>query len=421
MELLVCDSKNRIYPIKHLEPAGMEAGHFFRLDTKDLIKLPRGSQLFTLPDRRPVGYDPSSKSFVAPEEKLFAVGAFVSPGHTTTHSAAYMELDKPKLLPLFSYAAVAIHKGKYYTAAIKVDDDTRHDCTLIDIAKVKIGVKALRKKFPKNRLVRHLEDCALKYGCAGAQNFFLGKHEGPLPSSPYCNAVCLGCISYQPRKLCSETQPRIKFIPEPQEIAEIALFHMDRVKDTIVSFGQGCDGEPLIVGDVLVEAVKLIRAKRSDNMINVNTNGSRPDIVSRLFDAGLDSIRVSMNSARIEYYSRYYKPIGYAFHDVLASIKIAKKKGGFVSLNYLTMPGFTDTEPELAAVSKLIEKYHIDMIQWRNLNYDPMEYFKEIDIAVDRSDILGVRSMMQSLEKRFPKLIFGYFNPSRGKIRAVVD
>jgi MoaA/NifB/PqqE/SkfB family radical SAM enzyme len=411
MQLLVCDSKDRIYPIPHLEAPGMAASHVFRLANKDFIPLPHGSQIFVLPQRVPVGYDHWTRSFVSPDENYSAVAAFLSPGYTVTHSSAYHETGKPKILPLYSYAAVGLHKGKYYAAAIKVDNDTRHDCTLIDMRKVAQGVKELRRAFPRNRLVRHLEGCALKYGCAGAQNFFLGKHEGPLPSSPFCNAVCLGCISFQPRKKCPEAQPRIKFVPKPEEIAEVALFHIARVKNTVVSFGQGCDGEPLLVGDVIERAIKLIRIGTQDGVININTNGSRPDIVSRLFDAGLDSIRVSTNSAREKYYTKYYKPRRYKYSDVLNTLKVSKKMGGFISLNYLTMPGFTDSIDEVSSLEKLIGKYKVDMIQWRNLNYDPVKYFSEIQAMVKREDVLGIRNVMKSLKVKYPKLRYGYFNP----------
>jgi molybdenum cofactor biosynthesis enzyme MoaA len=134
--------------------------------------------------------------------------------------------------------------------------------------------------------------------------------------------------------------------------------------------------------------------------------------MSLLFDAGLNSIRVSMNSVRQEYYDRYYKPAGYTFKDVLRSIRIAKKKNGFVSINYLTMPGFTDSEDEYKALKRFIEAYKIDMIQWRNLNFDPLAYFKIIKCSVLPSDMIGVRQMIASLQKSFLLLKMGYYNPA---------
>ena len=142
----------------------------------------------------------------------------------------------------------------------------------------------------------------------------------------------------------------------------------------------------------------------------MNTNASYPGAIARLFDSGLDSIRVSLNSAREEYYTRYYRPKDYSFGDVLKSIKAAKNRDGFVSLNYLSMPGFTDSKDEISAFMKLIEKARIDMVQWRNLNYDPLRYFKELDISVKAEEMIGIKETIGLLKKDFPAVRMGYFN-----------
>ncbi|MEE8359341.1 MAG: radical SAM protein, partial [Candidatus Omnitrophota bacterium] len=370
-EIVVSDKKGNIYNIPHVEGSGMKGGSFFRLRQTDLIKLPHGSELFMLPDRFAVAYDPASERFTA-LDGFFAVAAFISPGFTIEYNASYIEAGKPKMLPLFSYGAVVFYKSEFYVAATRVDKENRQDLRFMDIGRARRNVKRLRKVFPKNRLIRHLEGCAFLYGCPAAKNFFLNRYEAPLPTSPYCNAGCIGCISYQPRKGCLATQPRIKFTPTAEEIAQTALYHMENVKDPVVSFGQGCEGEPLLAHKVIEKAIRLIRGRRGKGMINMNTNASLPEAISTLFDAGLDSIRVSLNSARRLYYERYYKPRGYGFNDVKRSIRNAKKRGGFVSINYLVSPGFTDTKDELRALKGLIRRENIDMIQWRNLNFDPL-------------------------------------------------
>ena len=394
---------------RQLEAAGMKAGRFFKLSAADLIKLPLGSEIFKLPDRIAIAYDPAQLKFVEDKDNS-PIAAFLPPGYTVTYNSAYKEIGMPRILPLFSYAACALRKGDIYAAAVRVDRSPCHDSRFMDMASVKKSTARLIKFFPGNRLVKHLKDCALCYGCPNAKNFFLSRYEAPLPVSPSCNAKCAGCISYQPDKECLPAQPRIKFIPKPEELAEIALFHIDRVRKPIVSFGQGCEGEPLLCADVIEDAIKLIRQKSAKGVINMNTNGSSPRAVARLFDAGLDSIRVSLNSAREKYYTRYYKPQGYAFKDVMRSIDIAKNKKGFVSVNYLTMPGFTDSKDEFAAFKKFIEKRHIDMIQWRNLNYDPLRYFKELKMTADAEGMLGIKEIIGSLKREFPDLRMGYFN-----------
>ena len=423
-QLLVADRKGRIYPIPEMSPCGMKAGLFFKLSVKDLIELPSGSELFIMPDRLAVGYDARSKTFIEIDKnhysksECFAVSAFVSPGYTITYNSCYVDKKNARLLPLFSYAAVCLYKGKFYVAAIRVDKELRQDLRFMDISKIKAGIKKTRKLFPKNRLFRHLEKCALCYSCPAAKNLFLSRYEAPLPTSPYCNSRCIGCISYQPDKRCSVTQPRIGFIPSPEEISEVALFHIDNVKDPVVSFGQGCEGEPLLAGDAIEKAIKIIRKRTKKGIINLNTNASKPLIVKRLFSAGLNSIRVSLNSAQKEYYDRYYKPKGYIFRDVIRSVKEAKAAGGFVSINYLSIPGFTDSENEFRAFNGLISANKVDMIQLRNLNIDPAYYFKSIRFSAERDELLGMREIVKMLKNRFPHLILGYFNPSRQRIKA---
>jgi len=260
-QLLLSDKKGRVYSHPELEATGMEAGYLSRLGAKYLIKLPPGSRLFMMPDRAPVGYDRAVDNFKIPEDKHFAVGAHLTPGHTAIYSTAYKAIARPRPLPLFSYAAAALYKNEIFAAAMRVDKDCRHDPRFIDMARVRKNIAAFRKVFASNRLVRHLERCAISYGCAGAQNFFLSRYECPLPTSPSCNAACAGCISYQKEKIRAVSQPRIKFVPTPDEVAEIALFHIGKVRDPIASFGQGCEGEPLMAADVIERSIKIIRRK----------------------------------------------------------------------------------------------------------------------------------------------------------------
>jgi pyruvate-formate lyase-activating enzyme len=408
--LFVSDKKGRIFDIPGIEAAGMKAGCFFRLNREDFIKMPEASSLFMLPGRSPVGYNGLTSEFEA-LEGYFAVAAFIAPAFTGTYNSAFKEINNPNILPLFCYTAAAYYKGGIYAAAIRIDRSSRHDPKCIDMDSVAENAKKIKKLLPANRLVRHLADCALVHGCPGAQNFFLSRQECPLPASNSCNASCAGCISYQKSKNIIATQPRIKFTPYPEELAEIALFHSRNVKNSVLSFGQGCEGEPLLQADLLERSIRLIRNRTKTATININTNASKPKAIALLFDSGLNSIRVSMNSAREKYYNRYYRPSGYTFKDVLSSIRIAKKKKGFVSINYLTMPGFTDSKAEYAALKKFIEAYKIDMIQWRNMNFDPLAYFKIIKCSVRPGDMIGVKQMIQSLQRSFPCLKMGYYNP----------
>jgi len=284
-------------------------------------------------------------------------------------------------------------------------------------AKVRAGINSLRRRMPANRLIRHLETCALSYGCPAGKNFFLGRYEAPLPTAVTCNARCLGCLSLQKNSGISCTQERIAFTPTAEEIAEVALYHIGRVKKAVVSFGQGCEGEPLSASRVIAPAIRLIRAETGRGTINLNTNASRPVDVGRLCDAGLDSLRVSLNSVRRECYEAYFRPKGYGFADVLRSIDTALEKGKFVSINYLNCPGFTDTPEEAEAFLSFLEDHPIHMIQWRNLNYDPIRYWKAMDAAAPLGEPIGMQDLIQGIRDSHPGLKFGYFNPPKEKFK----
>ena len=279
------------------------------------------------------------------------------------------------------------------------------------LEKVKKGVSLFKKKLPRNKLARHLEKCALTYGCPAAKNFFIGRYEAPLPSSPKCNARCLGCLSLQSAQKISHCQDRISFMPSADEIAEIALNHLGRVKNGVVSFGQGCEGEPLLAAEVIGPAIELIRRRVPHGTINMNTNGSLPSVLKSLFDVGLDSIRVSLNSVRKPCYEAYFRPKGYDFSNVIESIALGIKKERHVAINYLNMVGFTDTPEEKSALMEFLGTHPIHQIQWRNLNYDPIRYWQVMDSVARHGSAEGMQHFLQQVKSNFPQIRHGYFNP----------
>ena len=183
------------------------------------------------------------------------------------------------------------------------------------------------------------------------------------------------------------------------------------MRDGVVSFGQGCEGEPLLFADALVDAVRRIRAETSRGTVHLNSNASKPDAVRALRAAGLDSLRASLNSPRPDVYAAYYQPRGYAFADVAESLRVVVRSGGHAALNLLCFPGLTDTEAELEALSALIGDTGLHMVQLRNLNIDPDLYRASLPAGrVGKGR--GMRWLRVALAKRFPRLRFGYFNPA---------
>jgi pyruvate-formate lyase-activating enzyme len=164
---------------------------------------------------------------------------------------------------------------------------------------------------------------------------------------------------------------------------------------------------------VLVDAVRRIRAETARGTVHLNSNASKPDAVRALCDAGLDSLRASLNSPRPEVYAAYYQPRGYAFADVEESLRSVVRSGGHASVNLLCFPGVTDTEEELEALSELVERTGLQMLQLRNLNIDPDLYRGSLPpSALGKGR--GMRWLRAALARRFSRLRFGYFNPAAG-------
>ena len=416
-KLVYADDSGQIYDHPYLEMAGSSGGTWQQVDESFLIPLPPGSELFLLPDRVPVGYDRDNQRFAElgespldPGQTVQAVAAFMAPAHTQILTAAYHSEDNAPVLPLFSYTAVGWKEGQFVVAGVRVDPLIRQDIDQFDLEALNKKASRALARQRHNRLIQHLGTCALTYGCPAAKNYFLARWEAPLPTSPQCNAACLGCISLQEDTGVCASQDRIAFVPSPDEIAEVAVGHLQKATEPLVSFGQGCEGEPLLQGKTLAAAIKLIRQQTGSGTINLNTNGSLPRTIAQLQDSGLDSIRVSLNSAREDYYNQYYQPRGYSFADVKSSLQSMKTRGGFVSINLLILPGVTDEEEEVEALVRLIDDTDIDLIQMRNLNIDPELYLRSIGYRAT-SRKLGILQMMQRISELHPQVKVGYFNP----------
>ena len=415
--ILYSDGKGNIFEDSSLYVTGRSGWDALPVPTDEWIELPEGGQLYELPGRRGIGIDVKTGEMRLCE-KGWAVAAFIPPAHTGLYLAAYETSDNAPTLPLFCYTAAGWFDNKFYVPAVRIEEDIRQECKGFDINKVESGVDKLLAAYPHNRLVSHLaNNCALTYHCPAARNFFIGRWECPIPSSPACNANCVGCISFQPEdETIVATQDRLSFKPTAHEIIEYTVPHLESAPFPIVSFGQGCEGEPLLMWETIRESIIEIRKHTKKGSININTNGSKPDAVRALCEAGLDSIRVSTNSARREIYTPYYRPNNYEFEDIIESLKVVRSFGGWTSINYFVFPGMTDSVEEYEALRKLIQETDLCMIQWRNFNIDPDWYMGKINVT-ETSETLGVKQLMQLIKEEFPHLKYGYYNPPMERIK----
>jgi pyruvate-formate lyase-activating enzyme len=415
--VLYSDGKGNIFEDSSLYSTGRSGWDALPVPTEGWIELPDGGSLYELPGRRGIGIDVKTGEMRLCT-KGFAVAAFIPPAHTGLYLAAYeTEKDAPTL-PLFCYTAVGWHDDKFFVPAVRIEQDVRQESAGYNSDKIKNGAHYLLEAYPQNRLVKHLmENCCMTYNCPAARNFALSRWECPVPSSPACNANCIGCISFQPQEeSIPSTQDRLTFKPMAEEIVEFTVPHLQTAPYPIVSFGQGCEGEPLLMWETIRESIIEMRKHTKRGSININTNGSKPDAVKALCKAGLDSIRVSINSARKNIYEAYYRPNNYQFEDIVESLKVVRSYGGWASINYFVFPGMTDSVDEYEALRKLISETDLTMIQWRNFNIDPDWYLGRIGVT-ETGEFLGVKQLMELIQEEFPHVKFGYFNPSMERIK----
>jgi len=419
--ILYSDGDGNIFEDVSLYACGRSGWDAVPVESSEWILLPEGGSLYELPGRRGIGMDVETGEMRLCE-KGWAVAAFIPPAHTGLYLSAYETGPDAPTLPLFCYTAAGWFNEKFYVPAVRIEQDIRQEARGYDATHILSGANHLLQSYPHNRLVKHLmENCCNTYHCPAARNLSLGRWECPVPVSPACNANCIGCISFQPQEeTIHSTQDRLTFRPTAEEIVEFTVPHLQTAPYPIISFGQGCEGEPLLMWETIREAILEIRKHTSRGSININTNGSKPASVQALVDAGLNSIRVSMNSARKNIYEAYYRPNNYVFEDIVESLRVVKASGGWTSINYFVFPGMTDSEEEYEALRKMISETGLHMIQWRNFNIDPDWYLGKIG-CTETGNAMGVQNLMELLREEFPGLKFGYFNPPSERIHGVFD
>jgi pyruvate-formate lyase-activating enzyme len=394
--------------------AAVDDGQTRRATSADFAPLPKGSLLLTLPGRSAIVYEGDRRTTLDDLDGVAvdAMAVALPLGYTRALLPAYEARPGAPTLPLYGYTAAAWDGKRIVAAALSTDSLASWSAASHDEANVREGIDARIAEFGDTGLLRQLARCATEYGCYTAQNAFLRSGEAAIPVSPACNARCIGCISAQDMSAgFVSAQERVRTTPSADEIVELAVAHLEGGGD-IVSFGQGCEGEPLLAAPRIASAVRKIRARTTAGVIHCNTNASSPQALASLIDAGLQSVRVSLNSARPEAYSAYYRPRGYTFDDVRKSLQVASDARVAISLNLLTHPGVTDEQDEIESFDRLLQDYSISMVQTRTLNVDPAEYFA----AVGRPALptVGMATWLARLASQFSNIRVGNFTRGFG-------
>lgn len=380
------------------------------VESNELMPLPDGATLSMLPGRMAVGQQRNGERAVLPQNKGWALAALLPIGYTRTLLPAYDLPANTEPLPFFGYSAVAGINGRLYVAAIKTDNPRKWRPRAFDRHALERLVREKQAANPQNRIIAQHAHCALDYACPTASNLFFERWEMAIAVSPGCNARCVGCISKQEEEDLVSPQDRLTFIPTVDEIVAVALPHLEQAEEAIVSFGQGCEGEPLLQWRRIEQAIKAMRARTERGVININTNASNPRWLQRLYDAGLDTMRASTISGHPETYTAYYRPLGYTFEDVKESLRRARDAGVYTSINLLCFPGLIDREREIEALLAFARETGLRLIQLRNLNIDPEVLLPRLPALDSMGRALGVRILIETLKRELPAVEIGNFS-----------
>jgi pyruvate-formate lyase-activating enzyme len=383
--LAYSDAQGRVYFDEGKSPLA-DGGIVREVRPDELIPLPPGAIVSMLPGRAPK----LAAGRAVP--KRTAIGVLLPAGYTRTLLPAFTRSENAPQLPLFGYTFACVVDDELAVAAMRTDEGEDWQPRRFKAGELEGIVERRIAIDPRNRTLAQLSICAREYGCFTAQNVFLERGEAAIPVAPKCNAACVGCISeLDADSAIPSPQTRIAYEPDVADLVRIGVHHLERVPAGIVSFGQGCEGEPLLRSTQIATAIEQIRAQRSNGTLNLNTNGSLPKSLQRVIDAGLQAVRISLNSFRPEVYAAYYRPTGYALENVLESVALAVDAGIRVSLNLLTHPGVTDERAEIEAMEAFLRAHPVALVQTRTLNIDPDVYFDRVGRPADP---LGMREAL---------------------------
>ncbi|MGE5047129.1 MAG: radical SAM protein [Deltaproteobacteria bacterium] len=419
-KLLFADENGRVY--EHPRLLALVRGGL-PLDAP--APLPQHASLSVLPGRRPLGLDPESGRPVELSEvrvgrrtvRPRAVAAVLPPGWTRTELPAFRKLSIAPVLPQWAYTAAAWDDERHCHVAWALHTDRRRhwDPAAHSTPDLPQLVEE-RLARDDNPLLRQLSKCALEYRCFTAQNTFYGRDEGAIPASSGCNARCVGCISEQPEEGPPASHQRLERAPEFESMARIGAVHLASAAGrTMVSFGQGCEGEPLTRAREIAQAIRGMRKATARGSININTNGSLPENLALLIDAGLDACRISLNSAHKPLYEAYYQPVNYGWEQVEESVRLARRRGVYTALNLLTFPGVTDQECEAEKLCALVSRARVDQVQARSLAIDPDQYAAVAARHSAGGPRIGIGELLRRLKRARKGLVVGNFARALGE------
>src|SRR5579883_2512777 len=226
--LAYCDAGGAIYYDAALMPLA-DSGIVREAFAQELIPAPPGTLEMVLPGRAPL-------TAIGPLDDRTALAVALPAGYTRLLLPAYASRRAAPALPLLGYTFACAVEDRLYVGAMRTDESEDWQPRSFGAGELEGRIDRRLARDPHNRVLRQVALCSREYGCFTAQNVFLERGEAALPVSPKCNARCVGCISEQePDSGTVSPQARIAYETSADELARVAVHHLERAADGIVS------------------------------------------------------------------------------------------------------------------------------------------------------------------------------------------
>ena len=353
------DRSGRVYVSAECTAAGFDGASTVPLER--WLPLPLGATLAPLA-READGLDRHGRARGLGRDR-WALGAVLPPGYVRALYPAY----RPTTDPISGEPSAAVgadENGALAVAAILTDPAAVLH-TVTEPATLAQRVAEVLRASSGNRLLRQLARCARESGCADARAIFLGTGRGSLPIGairstaasllPSEDSDPVDLLLRRGLERATPAEPAA-FRPTAIEIAEVAIRHLEQ-GGTMVSFGRACDGEPLVAVRLVEDAVARIREATKRGTIHLETDGTRPQALRRVLDAGVDAVTVRLETGRANLRRE--------------SLLAAARAGASLALAIPVRPGWTDTQAEVDALESLLASLPGGLLIFRDAPGDP--------------------------------------------------
>ncbi|MCX8083571.1 MAG: hypothetical protein N3C60_01435 [Calditerrivibrio sp.] len=162
--------------------------------------------------------------------------------------------------------------------------------------------------------------------------------------------------------------------------------------------------------DLDSKTIEMIKQEKNDTItLNLNIKTFSMEKFKSSLSEYIDSISFDVDSFNPDYLAKK----GISFEIFTKLFEFAEKQNLYISVNLLTLPGFTDTVKEYEKTLEFISTFKIDYIKLRELKTNQDIFFAENKI--ENTEIFGLKNMLKYIKKKNKRVKMGYFSRTKNE------